>query len=438
MTALNIPIDRDVAEAEAPLTAYFGQDCTDSAVIRRIASIRAAGHRVVGFTFRRDKYNRDYVPEWDDVPLGASVDRHYRARLPALLRAARTVWRERRRVRPARVIVARNLDQALLALFARLVSGSRAAFAYEVLDVQRAFLRDDALGRALRWAERRVLARADMLVVSSPAFVREYFAPVQGFRGPWHLLENKICAAQPARAPAPAPPPTPGRGGRWAVGWFGTLRCERSLRVLAALADALPDRVEVVLRGLPTETGLGPFLDVVGRRPNMRYGGEYRSPADLPDLYGSVHLAWGLDFLDAGTNSRWLLPNRLYDAGSHGVPLLALRGTETGDRVERDGLGWALEEPLAERLVEWLGALTDEEWERRRAHVRALPRSMFLDTDDVPDLLRRLGAPAPAAGSPPRDGGPGGHDALPDALHPEADHQRQDGGVGREPARRPA
>src|SRR3546814_1169595 len=88
--------------------------------------------------------------------------------------------------------------------------------------------------------------------------------------------------------------------------------------MLCRIAEALPDSVEIYLRGVPTETGLAAFQQAIAGHPNMIYGGEYRNPDDLPEIYGRVHLTWAFDFLDEGSNSDWLLPNRLYEGGYFG------------------------------------------------------------------------------------------------------------------------
>ena len=382
---------------ERPLAVYLGQDCTDSGLIRRIASFEAAGLRVLGLTFRRRKFNVDFQPDWTNIDLGMTVDRNYLARVPRLLGACWKILRARRRLRPAAFFYARNIDLGVLALWARWVAGARAPVAYEVLDVQEIFTKRGLLPAAFRWAERRLLDRVQLLVVSSPAYVREYFEPVQRYRGEWTLLENKICGPQLRRYEPPAPvdrprrhPAVPPGDGRWVIGWFGTLRCPTSLYMLARIAAALPDRVRVELRGLPTETGLDYFLGVVDRHPNMDYRGEYFSPRDLGAIYGGIHLAWCFDFLDAEMNSRWLLPNRLYDAGYHGVPVLAPADTETGARVREHGLGWVIEPPYEENLLRFLRDLTPEAYRGRRDAVSRLPYGMFLDDADTAALVRRL------------------------------------------------
>ncbi len=392
--------------AEPAAVAFFGQDCTDNAVIRRITAFQAAGHPVLGLTFRREKFNRDYQPTWDNVPLGQTRDRHYRDRLHKLWRAAWMIFGERHRLAAVSLFYARNIDMALLAMFGRLVSGARAPLVYEVLDVQRAFIGNRWQARLLRWVERRILAAAQLLVVSSPGFVDAYYLPVQRYAGEWFLLENKILGAQlraMGEAGADLPGRLPGTEGRLVIGWFGTLRCTRSLALLAEIAAALPDRVVVYLRGFPTETGLGPFLEVVERHPNMIYGGEFFSPRDLPALYAGIDFAWGFDFLDAGGNSDWLLPNRLYDAGYFHVPLLAAAGTQTGRRVAELGMGRCFEAPYGPAIIAFLNDLTEAEKGALKEHLAALPRALFCEEDDTIRLIRRLLSPAAGVSAVPSE-----------------------------------
>jgi succinoglycan biosynthesis protein ExoL len=293
-------------------------------------------------------------------------------------------------LRRCRIFYARNIDMLLLAVVVRRVTGARAAIAYEVLDVQRVFIGDGPVNKFFRWAERRLLAVCDLLVVSSPDFISHYFVPTQKLAGPWQLLENKVFTEHAADAPAPGQ--RPAAGPPWVIGWFGTLRCVRSLEILCRVADALGDRVAVHIRGRPSEEDL--TVDAItaacAGRSNVVYGGAYRSPADLSAIYGPVHFAWCIDYLDAGTNSEWLLPNRLYEGCLMGALALARPDTATSRMVERQGLGWTLAEPLEESVVRFLGDLDPEAYEKRRRGVAGMSRSMFVDLDDTRGLLERL------------------------------------------------
>jgi succinoglycan biosynthesis protein ExoL len=327
----------------------------------------------------------------DVVPLGQTVDRHYGKRLPRLalgIARALTRWRD---LRAADVVYVRNLDMALVAWASARLAGSRAPLVYEVLDIQRLMVRPDRVGRIARAVERWILGRSALLVVSSPDFVTRYFAPVQGFAGPWHLLENKVMAHRLAevahrleRGRVAGPP--------WVIGWFGTLRCRRSLTILAAVARALGHSVRIVIAGRLSEEDIDPqvFAATLARHPNMTFRGPYANPGELPDIYGGVHFSWAVDYLDDGLNSDWLLPNRLYEGGLCGALTLARADTATGRYAEAEGLGWAFPEPLEASVIAFLSTLDAGTYARMQAGLLACETGTFVDTHGMRDLLARV------------------------------------------------
>ncbi len=340
--------------------------------------------------FRRVRNGPVRTPAWDNVELGTTLDRHYLGRLPNLIWGAVKALRHGRALRSCRIFYARNIDMLLLAVVTRRIARARAVVAYEALDVQRVFIGEGLVNRFFRWAERRLLAASDLLVVSSPDFISHYFVPIQKFAGPWQLLENKVFVASGAELPAPAH--RPAAEPPWVIGWFGTLRCVRSLEILCRIADALGDRVAVHIRGRPSEEDLSveAITAACAGRRNVTYGGAYRSPADLAAIYGPVHFAWCIDYLDAGTNSEWLLPNRLYEGCLMGALALARPDTATSRMVERQGLGWTLAEPLEESLVRFITELDPAAYESKRRSVAGMSRTMFVDIDDTREVLERL------------------------------------------------
>ncbi|MGU3537468.1 glucosyl transferase [Methylobacterium sp. A54F] len=391
---------------EAGGVVFFGHDRAERTVIKRVAALRAAGWPVLGFMFRRDRGATAAAPVRDaadgSIDLGLTVDRNYLRRLPALAGGLVRALRHRRRLRAARLIYARNTDMAVLALLACRLAGARAPFVYEVLDVQRAFLRPDRVGALFRAVERWVLARTTVLVVSAPDFLTRYFGPVQGYSGRAFLLENKLFGPQLAAVSADQRTRPPGPP--WVIGWFGTLRCTRSLLQLAAIADALGDRVRIDLRGHLSETDVDPklFREVVASRPNMHFLGPYRSPEDLAGIYAPVHFSWSVDYHDGGPNSDWLLPNRIYEGGLFGALALARAGTATGRHVEAHGLGWALPEPIDGPAIALLAGLDRQDFARRQAAVAALGTEHFIDHDDVARLIDTVLAPAASHREPSR------------------------------------
>jgi succinoglycan biosynthesis protein ExoL len=374
---------------------FFAFDIAEAAQIRRIESIRALGHEVASVSFRRDNMNARFLPDWPDLPLGPSSNRRYLLRLWRLVRAIPLAWRGRTILRGSEVWIARNIDMALLALAMRRLAGQRdVRLVYECLDIHGLFTRQDAIGAAMRWIERRVVAASDLVILSSPGFLRGYFEPVQRIATPVALLENKLwTGTDPLPRPTQPPPRRP--GGPLVLGWVGSLRCARSLEILAGLARAMSPRIEIRCHGNVHAHALPGFDAVLAAHPNIRHAGPYRYPEDLAAIYAGCDAVWAQDLWQAGGNSDWLLPNRIYEASYFGCPSIAVEGTETGRRIAEDGLGFTIPDASDAALSALLGGLDAARLREASARLLARPAADFrLTPGELADRLAPVLPPA--------------------------------------------
>ena len=277
----------------------------------------------------------------------------------------------------ATVIMAKQLEMLALAGTARRRYAETAALAYEFLDVHRLMVARSLAGVALRFVESCLLRATDLLVVSSPAFVREYLEPTYGVRlPPICLIENKALRDEHTPSldakPRPAGPP-------WRIGWYGVLRCRKSLELLAGLARQLPGQVVVDLRGRPARSAIPDFDALVSATPGITFLGPYDRHRDLTEIYQAVHFTWAIDFYEAGANSKWLLPNRLYEGGSNGAVPIALASVETGSWLARHDAGVLLHEPLAEDLLRYFSSLETAAYAASTLRLAAVKRETWAD-----------------------------------------------------------
>jgi succinoglycan biosynthesis protein ExoL len=390
-----IPVDVDEAMRRAATSSmrdgqgdllFFCPDVTDASTLKRVQQFMDFGYRVTVFGFRRERYNTAYQPPWPNVPLGFTSDARYWHRLKALLHAIPALIARRRALSRASIFYARNIDQLVLALLARLVAFSRAPVAYEVLDVPPILMGRGPGATLLRTIERFCLKRVRLLVLSSPGFHRNYYAAVQKYDGAWFLLENKLYPSPPA----PATGSAARRSGRpWVVGYFGLIRGDATIDLIARLAERLRGRVVFRFAGVFTTVERARFDAVLGGCPNVEYDGPYLPQQDLERLYGRVDFAWALDLENTDNNSRWLMPCRFYEAGYYGIPCLAVHGFEIGSVVEKHRIGWTFDTPLEESLARFFERLTETEYADVRDRLRAAP-GMFVAGDDVTGLCERL------------------------------------------------
>lgn len=378
--------------------AYFVHDLSDPAVRRRVRMLRTGGaDNVALLGFRRSAEPVRAVEGVPAVDLGRTEDARLGKRIGSVLRAAVALPRFRDAVEGSTVLMARNLETLALASAARRRYATDAALVYECLDIHRLMLSSGVLGAALRSFERRLVRSCDLLTVSSPAYATEYFAKTHRAAPPAYLLENKVLFSEidgrdptplgPGRAPA-APPAPP-----WRIGWFGSMRCRRSLHILAALALRFPGRIEVAIRGRPALNAIPDFHEVVARTPGLVFGGAYDRSTDLAAMYADVHFTWALDFYEAGGNGDWALANRLYEGGLHRSVPIGQRSVAMGRWFADRGIGVLLDEPVGEALERYFAALDGGRYAEAKAAAARLPVSACVhDAADCADFVGTLAA----------------------------------------------
>ncbi len=373
---------------------FFANDIAEAAQIRRIQGIRALGHEVTSISFRRDNMNEAFDPDWRDVNIGRTQNNRLFQRVLKLGVGVVRTCRARRFLDDSDVWVARNFDMLAIACAVRFLLGRhQVRLVYECLDIHGLFTRDDVIGRAMRWMERRLLARTALLVVSSPGFLRAYFTPVQHYVGKTALIENKLWLGD-RPVPRPAPPVMRDPDAPLVLGWVGSLRCADSLSLLAAAAEALGPQIRIVFHGNVHRNAVPDFDAIVGQLRNVEYKGPYAYPDGLRRIYGACDLVWAQDLWQRGANSDWLLPNRIYEASFYGCPSIAVSGTETGRRVAATGLGFVIAEPSAKDLIALLRSLTPDEIAAAAQRILAKEdREFRLFPDELQDHLSPVLSP---------------------------------------------
>ncbi len=370
--------------------AYFVHDTSDAAVLRRVRMLHEGGADVVVLGFRRAPHTAQEIDGAPVVDLGRTFDGRFGQRtLQVIGQVARAPFMGDKLCGPE-VILARNLEMLTLASAARALHAREARLAYECLDIHRLMASSSLEGQLLRLLERRLLRGAQLLIVSSPAYVRAYFRRFQAIgtalKLPTVVLENKVLEADLRRAEPPPRPPGP----PWRIGWFGMLRCRRSFEILRSLADRRRGAVEVLVAGRPSDREFKDFRREVAGAAGINFTGAYQ-PEDLERMYREIHFNWTIDFFEAGANSDWLLPNRLYEGGRYGAVPIALQSAEAGRWLEQRKLGLVVRDP-AEDLDRFFADLDPQTYRRLESRSQSAPAEWFtMGRDECRDLLETLG-----------------------------------------------
>ncbi|WP_192384260.1 glycosyl transferase family 1 [Mesorhizobium silamurunense] len=371
---------------------YLVHDVSDPAVRRRVKMLRAGGARITLAGFRRTPNPIAEIEGLDPVDLGPTRDGRFAQRIGAVAKAAMSIGAKFAGVARPDLIIARNLEMLALARRANQAFGAGVPIVYECLDIHRLVLRNDLIGKTLRSAERHLARDVKLLVTSSPAFIANYFKPFGQIAAPVELIENKYFDTMPVPADGlpekegPAAPP-------WRIGWFGALRCHRSLELLAEFPRRQSGRFEVVLRGRPALSEFPDFHAFVEAEPWLSFGGAYRNPEDMAAIYREVHFSWAIDFFEQGQNSEWLLPNRLYEGCRFAAVPISMASTETGRFLKRQDIGVLLSEATPEGLDTALGRMDQKRFGKLKSRVLARnPRTWSYDRGDCLAFVDKLRA----------------------------------------------
>jgi len=361
----------------------LAHDLSDAAVHRRVQMLQAGGAIVTIAGFRRTSHPVREIAGCPTVDFGRTYNAGFLQRIVSVLREIVLLGRHRSLFAAADIILGRNLEMLAIAVRGRSLARPAPAIIYESLDIHRLLLRQDLIGSPLRTLEGWLSRRASALFTSSPAFVSGYFNRFSKVKLPIRLVENKILDI----GTVAHPPSTRTADRPWIIGWFGMIRCRKSLHILADLARQSGGTIEVVIRGRPSPDQFGDFEKLVTSMPGVRFLGPYK-PEDLGAMYGSAHFSWAIDMFEEGLNSSWLLPNRLYEGGAYNCVPIAIDAVETGHFIKRLGIGVPLKEPLSNSLAEFFKNLTPEKYWALAEAAAQVPRATWVcDANDCKALV---------------------------------------------------
>jgi succinoglycan biosynthesis protein ExoL len=381
---------------QKPNVLLLAHDLSDAGIARRIQMLQSGGADVTVAGFRRTTLPITNLYGCLTVDFGETRNGRFIQRIFMILRALRLFSRSTNLYANSYIIIARNLEMLAIAVVGTRQQARRPVVIYEILDIHRLLLGSGVMGRAMRWLERFLLRHAHAIFTSSPAFITQYFCKLNPTKLPIRLIENKLLNPLVAGVSAEQMPAIPLP---WIIGWFGIIRCKRSLHILADLVRLCAGRVHVVIRGRPALDQIPKFHDVVTSTPGLHFGGPYNYPNDLGSMYRAVHFSWTIDLYEEGLNSTWLLPNRLYEGDYFGTVPIAVADVETGRYLRELGIGVLLAKPSACSLMEFMMALTPDIYLNLSAAVRSVPTSQWTcTTEDCKDLVRFMYDLHPAAG----------------------------------------
>ncbi len=377
-----------------PQILYLVHDLNDAAVKKRVAMLKDGGADVIIAGFHRNKTPLDNAQASPVINLGRTYNGGFVQRIWSVMREVALLHRHKNLFTTADFVIARNLEMLALAVRGVHLCKKPPTLIYECLDIHRLLLNEGAAGKILRNIEGRLAKHASALITSSPAFITNYFEVRAHVKLPSRLIENKVYNPNHQEFTLK----TRSIDTPWRIGWFGAIRCAKSLKLLTDLATAFDGKVEIIIRGCPAYDVLPNFDNIVANTPHLEFAGAYINPDDLQNIYEDIHCTWAIDMFEEGLNSSWLLPNRIYEGGLYGAVPIARTDVETGQFLQNLNAGVTLGSPLENSLGEFFKNLTSEKYQGLAKKSASISRDTWLATqDDAKDLvcwLKNLGRAA--------------------------------------------
>ncbi len=244
---------------------------------KRVFRMGSLGARPIVLAFERHTFAGKPWPE-GYVSLGWIQHGSYHKRLPTFLNA---VFKVRNALRQSDAIYVFGQDLLLLGLMACRTLKKQPVVICDIGDIEGILIGNGVLSRFLRWLERMLLARVDLLVVTSESYVKEYYHKIQSLKQIRHVVvENKVDARTRRGHNLPT------RREKWDgilhIGYFGIYWYPRSWDVVHQVAGSGDGAIRLYLRGIAMN--LNDFEKSVARSPHIDYGGPFISPDDLAEI----------------------------------------------------------------------------------------------------------------------------------------------------------
>jgi succinoglycan biosynthesis protein ExoL len=357
----------------------------DARFRRRVHLLKEAGAKCEVFSFEREYYG-GRGNDYSFHSLGHFRHGRYLDRPPKLARAIPTIAGA---LQDGDIVYCMGLDLLVLGALAVQLARKRCQIVYECADIVSRLYGSSWTARSLRTVERWALRHCNLIVVTSPRYVSEYFVKQQRQTSErFFLLENKV----PHFTPAPKPS-APWDGSRpLRLGYFGLLRDPRAWRIMLAWAQQAPDRLQIIVRGYPF--GIEGIQTDIDSRANISFGGEYIYPNDLPDMYVSIDLVWVTYPMpkDPLADPRWQWPrtNRFYEACYFGKPMIGQIGSADGAMIESHDIGLTIDTASPDDALARLQAIRPADLDRWTTNLRQLPAEVYLFRDEHRRLLATL------------------------------------------------
>lgn len=349
---------------------------------KRIKIFKDIGIEGKIFSFEREYFKGNTNLYYES--LGEVSHKKYFNRIMPLIRAIKKV---KGVLSYNSILYSFSLDTAMIAVAIKVLSFKNIKIIYECGDIRSVLLGQKLKNSFFRLIERFIIKQSYIVVTTSPAYIEDYFLKIQKQnKSKLFLLENKI------KEPVPKPINKKIWNGNrpLVIGYFGLLRCKRTLDILFTLAKDYPEHFFIYIRGF--NFGLDNLGKLSNTEENIDFQGEYVYPDDLAEIYGKVDIVWGaypFEGTDIG-NWQWAMTNRFYESLYYKTPIITQQGTQDARRVIEHQVGLAVNMNDIKGTIDQIRKINPQEYNEWINNIETLPKSIYVHSGEHKLLIKKL------------------------------------------------
>src|SRR5690606_5770935 len=321
---------------------------------------------IIGFT--RNNFPENQTDGLSIESLGTIPHGNYFSRMIKLIKFLSIL---RKRAEGYDVIYNFTLDTLLISRFALLFKSKK--WIYQIQDIRTIYFGSSIKSRLARFLEAIFIKKIDLLVVSSEDYYTDYYRDYGIKKDKVRVIENKLVRGSVSPLFSPFESKTSIQ-----IGYFGVMRCQRSWEILKNFAKANSNKFGLFLRGKPV--AIPNLENEIANLNNIVYGGSYRSPDDLNDLYNKVDIVWACyPYSENRSIGNWKLARtiRFYEACAFGRPIIVQKGTPQGQDVLKYEIGLVVDMENIEQCQAALSSITPERILMWKENISNLPSSVY-------------------------------------------------------------
>ena len=351
---------------------------------KRIKMLIDAGFVVEAVGFSRNSHiGRN--PDCKVDVIGKISDGNYFRRIVVLLASLNKL---QRRVCKSQIIYVSGFDMLFLIFMVKKLYKLSFSLIYEIGDIRDIQTKSSILGRFTRWLDRLLIRQVDLVVATSIGYIKGYYNDWLGENPKYHIIENKLeFKFEDQKNIYPVVKKT-----KITIGYFGVLRCIRSIEILCMLAKSQPDNFRVIVAGVFQDESYKRLITDV---PNIKYYGTYESPNDLQKLYSDVDIVWACYPFpaDEDQNWKWARTNRFYESCYYSTPMIFLKGSGDEKSILKYEIGMPIQDQNDDKVLDQFSLLNWSNIEKWNKAIKDVPQSVFVfgaEREEIKDKIINL------------------------------------------------